>query len=44
MTGVALCTELGDLYESRLTARERSGCRKESALGSLTLWNANRAA
>ena len=30
MTGVALCTELGDLYQSRLTVRERSG-RKESA-------------
>jgi hypothetical protein len=30
MTGVALCTELGDLYESRLTVRERSG-RNESA-------------
>ena len=29
MTGVAPCTELGDLYESRLTVRERSG-RKES--------------
>ena len=29
MTGVAPCTELGDLHESRLTVRERSG-RKES--------------
>jgi hypothetical protein len=28
MTAVALCAELGDLYESRLTVRERSG-RKE---------------
>jgi hypothetical protein len=30
MTGVTLCAELGDLYQSRLTVRERSG-RKESA-------------
>jgi hypothetical protein len=29
MTGIALCAELGDLYESRLTVRKRSG-RKES--------------
>ncbi len=36
MTGVALCAELGDLYESRLTVRERSG-RKESAIRSLAL-------
>lgn len=35
MTGVARCTELGDLYESRLTVRERSG-RKESALRAST--------
>jgi len=36
MTGVALCTELGDLYESRLTVGERSG-RKDSAIRSLVL-------
>jgi hypothetical protein len=42
MSGVALCAELGDMYESRRTIRERSG-RKESALGSFTLWNTSRA-
>jgi hypothetical protein len=34
MTGVTLCTEIGDLYESRLTVRERSG-RKESVIWSI---------
>jgi hypothetical protein len=43
MTGVSLCAELGDLYESRLTVGERSG-RKYSAGRMLALWNAGRTA
>ena len=32
MTGVEPCTELGDLHESRLTVRERSGRKKSASI------------